>query len=122
MGKIYLSNIRIYSNHGCMEEEDRIGSDYIVNIELHTDLTKPAQTDLLEDTVDYVSINAIVKRNMQKRAKLLEQVAARINKEIMETHETVEKVKVKVSKLNPPINGDVEEVAVEMELERNTNK
>ena len=122
MGKIFLKNIKIYSNHGCMDEEERIGSDYIVNVELETDLVKAAGTDRLSDTVDYVAINGIVKRNMQKRSKLLEHVAARINDDILAEHSDVKRVKVKVSKLNPPINGDVEEVAIEMEAERNRDK
>lgn len=105
-----------------MDEEERIGSDYIVNVELETDLVKAAGTDRLSDTVDYVAINGIVKRNMQKRSKLLEHVAARINDDILAEHSDVKRVKVKVSKLNPPINGDVEEVAIEMEAERNRDK
>jgi len=27
MGKIYLKNIRLYAFHGCMEEEEKIGSE-----------------------------------------------------------------------------------------------
>ena len=32
MGKIYLKNIRLYAFHGCMDEEEKIGSDYVVNL------------------------------------------------------------------------------------------
>ena len=54
MGKVILNDIRVYAFHGCMEEEERIGSDYIVNLEVETDMQKPAESDLLEDAVDYV--------------------------------------------------------------------
>ena len=32
MGVIILENIKIYSNHGCLDEEARIGSDYLVDL------------------------------------------------------------------------------------------
>ena len=38
MGKIYLKNIRLYAFHGCMEEEEKIGSDYIVNVVVERNL------------------------------------------------------------------------------------
>ena len=38
MGKIYLKNIRLYAYHGCMDEEKKIGSDYLVNMKVGADL------------------------------------------------------------------------------------
>ena len=46
MGKIYLKNIRLYAFHGCMDEEKKIGSDYIVNVVVKTNLRrKSSKTD-----------------------------------------------------------------------------
>lgn len=118
MGKIFLKNIRLYAFHGCMDEEEKIGSDYVVNVVVHTNLEKSSSTDALGDTVDYVSLNAIVKEEMGIRAKLLEKVADRIIKRIFKEHLEVSMARVKVAKQNPPIGGNVEEVAVELELER----
>ena len=56
MGIIRVHDIKIHTNHGCMEEEAKIGSDYIVNAVVKTDLDLSAQTDDLKDTVDYVAI------------------------------------------------------------------
>ena len=122
MGKIYLKNIRLYAFHGCMDEEEKIGSDYIVNVVVKTNLDKSSKSDQLKDTVDYVALHAIVKEEMQQRAKLLEHVADRILNRIMEEHPSVKKAKVKVSKRNPPIGGNVEEVAVKRELLRSALK
>ena len=118
MGKIYLKNIRLYAYHGCMDEEEKIGSDYVVNIVVNTDLDLSSKTDDLKDTVDYVSLHAIVKTEMEQRAKLLEHVADRIIKRILVEFPEVTKAKVKVAKKNPPIGGNVEEVAVKRELKR----
>ena len=61
MGTIKLKNIRTYSYHGCLLEEGKIGSDYKVDLEVKTDLRKSSISDSLEDTVDYVILNRIVK-------------------------------------------------------------
>ena len=53
MGIISVSGIRVFAHHGCMSEERLIGSDYIVNE--GADLSISANTDRLEDTVDYVN-------------------------------------------------------------------
>ena len=118
MGKIFLKNIRLYAYHGCLDEEEKIGSDYVVNVVVHTELEKSSFSDELSDTVDYVSLHAIVKEEMAVRAKLLEKVADRIIKRIFREHEEVSRARVKVAKQNPPVGGNVEEVAVALELER----
>ena len=118
MGRIYLKNIRLYAFHGCMDEEEKIGSDYVVNVFVDTDLSHSSLSDDLKDTVDYVALHTIVKKEMSIRAKLLEKVADRILKRILKEHPEVVLVNVKVAKKNPPIGGNVEEVAVERELNR----
>ena len=122
MGKIYLKNIRLYAFHGCMDEEEKIGSDYIINLVVDTDLSKSSLSDRLEDTVDYVSLNAIVEEEMKKRAKLLENVADRILNRILKENPSVTKAKVRVAKRNPPIGGNVEEVAVKRKLSRRVSE
>jgi 7,8-dihydroneopterin aldolase/epimerase/oxygenase len=112
MGIIKLENIRTFSFHGCLEEESKIGSNYRVDLEIKTDLRLSSITDVLKDTVDYVLLNQIVVEQMAIRANLLEHVAQRIVDEISKKIPVVKKVKIKVSKINPPIGGDVEMVGV----------
>ena len=112
MGKVILKDIRVYAFHGCMEEEELIGSDYIVNLEVETDMHQPAYSDLLEDAVDYVQLNAIVKEEMLIRSRLLEHIAQRIIDRILKQFPMVKNVEVKVAKQNPPIGGEVREVCV----------
>ena len=120
MGKILLKNIHIYAYHGCMIEEEKIGSDYIVNLTVNADLSLSSVTDKLEDTVDYVSLLAIVKKQMSIRSKLLENVVDRIINQVFNDLPKVNQVTVSVSKRNPPIGGNVEEVCVEKELKRSS--
>ncbi len=115
MGIIKLKNIRTYSYHGCLIEEGKIGSDYAVDLEVKTDLRKSSISDHLEDTVDYVLLNQIVVEEMEIRAHLLEHVAHRIIKRIFNEVPAISRITLAVSKLNPPIGGDVEAVTIEME-------
>lgn len=119
MGTIKLKNIRTFSFHGCLEEEGKIGSDYIVDLEVKSDLRKSALSDDLHDTVDYVHLNKIVVEEMDIRAKLLEHVAHRIIVRTFKEIASISRIKVAVSKINPPIGGDVELVTIEMEEFRN---
>ena len=110
--RIDVNGIRLYAHHGCMDEETRIGTDYEVNLSVWADLSVSAQTDKLKDTVDYVALNRIVKEEMAIPAKLLEVVVERIINRIFNDHPLVTRAEVAVSKLSPPINGDVERVTV----------
>ncbi|WP_435578599.1 dihydroneopterin aldolase [Gilvibacter sp.] len=118
MGIIRLHNVRVYASHGCLKEETIIGSDYLVQLEVEADLQKAAATDDLNDTVDYVHLNAIIKEEMAVPSKLLEVVAKKINTRILKELPMVSKTKVCVAKINPPIGGDVASVEVCLEDQR----
>jgi len=118
LGIIKISNIRVYAYHGCLVEEGKIGSDYRVDLSVKADLKHSAETDHLSDTVDYVHLNRIVKEEMSVRTKLLETVAKLILDRIISEIPLVNKAKIKVSKLNPPIGGNVEMVSIIMERKR----
>ncbi|MBT8185921.1 MAG: dihydroneopterin aldolase [Eudoraea sp.] len=112
MGNISVSDIRLYAYHGCLEEEALIGSDYRVDVEIKANLNTAKASDDLKDTVDYVHIHKIVKEEMQIRSRLLEHVAQRIIKRVLSELQMVSEVSVSVSKLNPPIGGDVGAVTI----------
>lgn len=112
MGIIQVNNIKLYAYHGCLEEEAKIGSWYRVAVEVKADLKKSAKTDNLKDTVDYVHLNLIVKEEMAIRSKLLEEVAQRILNRFFKEIPLINKAKIEVAKINPPIGGNVEEVVI----------
>jgi len=120
MGIIKVENIRVFANHGCLQEETKIGSDYRVDLKIKANLNTSALSDTLSDTVDYVFLNKVVREEMAKPSKLLETVAKRILKRIFLEDKMVSKAKVSVSKINPPIGGDVEMVTITL-TERRKN-
>ena len=118
MGTIKIKNIHLYAYHGCLDEEGKIGSEYKVDLEIKADLSTSSQSDLLKDTVDYVHLNKIVKEEMAIRTKLLETVADKIISRILHEISMVKKVTVEVSKVNPPIGGNVAMVTIKMSKKR----
>ena len=118
MGTIKLENIRVFANHGCLKEETAIGSDYRVDLTVKADLSTSAVSDELSDTIDYVFLNKVVREEMNKPSKLLETVAKRILSRIFNEDQLVRKATVAVSKINPPIGGDVEMVTIKLTKHR----
>ena len=118
MGIIKVENIRVYAHHGCLKEETVIGSNYRVDVAVSANLDKSSKTDDLKDTVDYVTLNSIVVDEMGFPCKLLETVAQRIIARFLNECAEVDWASVSVSKLNPPIGGDVEKVTVMLEEKR----
>jgi len=112
MGIIQVNNIKIYAFHGCLEEEAKIGSEYRIDIKIKANLQKSSKTDELNDTVDYVHLNLIVKEEMATRSKLLEHVAQRIINRDFSELKMVKTTTISVAKINPPIGGNVEDVKI----------
>jgi len=111
MNRIEVNGIKLYAYHGCLKEEGVIGGHYVVDVTIDTDFSVAAETDDLSNTVDYVDVNRIVTEEMAIRSKLIECVGWRIVEKI-KALDNVANVTVKVTKLSPPINGNVNNVAI----------
>ncbi len=112
MNRIDVSGIKCYAYHGCLPEETKIGCHYIVDVSLWVDFSKAAQNDDLNQTIDYVVVNHIVKEEMAKPKKLIETVGQNIINLFHDTFQTLDKASITIKKINPPINGDVDFVAI----------
>ncbi|MBN4058100.1 dihydroneopterin aldolase [Olleya sp. AH-315-K02] len=118
MGIIKIKNIKVYAYHGCLKEETKIGSEYRVDLVVKADLSSSSKTDNLNDTVDYVLLNKIVKEEMNIPSKLLETVAKRVLDRVFIENGLVRKAIISVSKINPPIGGDVGMVTIKLSGKR----
>lgn len=112
---IEVNGIKLYTNHGCLQEEADIGGHYTVDVSMTTDFSLAAKEDDLSKTIDYVLVNQIVHEEMMQRSKLIEHVGQRIIDRIKRESENLFSVRVKVTKITPPINGDVDNVAIIIE-------
>lgn len=112
---IEINGIKIYAFHGCLPEEGKIGGHYMVDVMLNTNFTNAAKEDDLSKTVDYVIVNKIVQEEMEVRSKLIEHVGQRIVNRLTTEISSIDFIRVKITKICPPINGDVENVAIIIE-------
>lgn len=110
--------MKFYAYHGCFEEERAIGTRFMVDVAMETDTAKAQVSDRIEDTVNYLSVYQVVKREMMIPSNLLEHVADRIGNAVLEAFPAVGAMSVKVSKMNPPLGGQMERVSVEIEKHR----
>jgi 7,8-dihydroneopterin aldolase/epimerase/oxygenase len=117
---INIEGIQLYGFHGCLEEEARIGANYIVDVSVTLDFSEAAATDNLLKTVDYCAIYEIAKKQVGIRSKLIEQVCERIFTTIKTDFPQLHSLHVKLTKLVPPMNGNVDKVSVEMREEFKT--
>ena len=117
-GKISLDDMRFCAYHGVMEQERRVGGEYSVSLTVEADLADAARTDDVADTINYAELYELVKREMAIPSKLLEHVAARIGRGVIEAYERITAVTVKVTKLNPPMGADCKGASVEIKVKR----
>lgn len=115
MSKIFLEDVKIYAHHGVLPEENIIGTYYIVNAELHTDLWKASASDDLHDTISYADINEIIHTEMKTKSKLLEHVAGRIISKIHGNFPQIDYIKIRITKTSPPMQGEMKGASIELE-------
>ena len=114
MGVITVEGIRIFAYHGHLPEEAKLGGHFIVNVWVTADTSEVEKTDDLNDTVDYVKIIEIVKEQMAIRSDMIEHPARRIVDAILPLNK-VQKVKVEVEKIEPPIDDIFDKISVTTE-------
>jgi 7,8-dihydroneopterin aldolase/epimerase/oxygenase len=112
MGLIEIENMEFYAFHGHYREEQVIGNRFLVNVQVLTSTDKAAQSDDLKNALNYQLVYDIVKEQMHLKSHLLENVAGRILDKLYERFSSIEKATVKVSKMNPPMGGNIEKVSV----------
>ncbi|UII34858.1 dihydroneopterin aldolase [Fulvivirga ulvae] len=105
MGKISLEGLLFKAYHGYYDEERQKGNKFEVNITVKTDFNHASKKDELEGTVDYERLYAIVKDEMEQPSKLLEHVVNRMINRVLDEIPAVKKVKISLSKFDPPIGG-----------------
>jgi 7,8-dihydroneopterin aldolase/epimerase/oxygenase len=114
MGLIQIENMEFYSFHGHFKEERIVGNKFRVDLTIETDLKLPSESDNLKDAVNYQRVYEIVKSQMETKSHLLEHIASRILNAIYAEMGGIEKITVKVCKLNPPMGGKIGSVSVVM--------
>ena len=118
MDKIYFEQMQFYAYHGVLEEENRLGQKFEVDLEMFLDLKKAGESDDLDNTVNYAKVYDVVKEIViETKMKLLEAIAENIARNLLSQF-PLEEIVVRVRKLNPPIHGYLKSVSVEIRRRR----
>ena len=110
MGLITVEGIRVFAYHGHLPEEATLGGNFIVNVWVDADTSEVERSDDLNDTVDYVKIIEIVKKQMAIRSDMIEVPARRILDSILLLNK-VKRAKVEVEKIQPPIDAAFDKIS-----------
>lgn len=115
MAIITLEQMEFFAYHGCFEEEQIIGGKFLVDIEIQTNTAVAELSDKLSDTINYQRVYQLVSTEMAVKSKLIEHVARRIADSIKHEFPEITHLKVRISKMDPPIGGKMERVSFVLE-------
>ncbi len=117
MGKIVLKNMRFIGCHGVLKEENRLGQEFQVDVELFLNLEQAIKTDNVDNTINYSKVYRIVKDCVENSVcKLIEKLAGQILDKIKVKYEDkIEKAVVRVRKPSAPIYGIFDYAEVEVD-------
>ena len=109
---IILNEMKFYSYHGVLPQENTVGAEYKVSLDIETDFSEAAATDNLDGTINYAEIYEAVKKEMNIPAKLLEHLAYRISKRLFADFPTIKSIEITIFKENPPMGADCKNIGV----------
>lgn len=114
MSRILLEGMEFYAYHGCFKEEQVIGNRFIVDLSVEVDTSDAEKSDNLQDTVNYQAVYETVKAKMGNKSHLLEHLGRQILDALEERFPEIDHMKLKVSKMHPPMGGEMRSVSLEM--------
>ena len=113
MGKIIIEEMEFYAFHGHYQEEQIVGNRFLVDLDIRTDLSVPADSDKLADALNYQKVYQIIKKEMKRtKSNLLENIGKRMLDALFQEMEGIQKATIRVRKLNPPLGGPIKSVGV----------
>jgi 7,8-dihydroneopterin aldolase/epimerase/oxygenase len=114
MGIIEIEGMEFYAYHGHFKQEQVVGNKFLVNVSIETDCDKAGVSDNLHDALDYQKVYNLIKEEMEEKSFLLEHICNRILDRLYSEFTIIQKVTIKVSKINPPLGGQIKKVSVTM--------
>lgn len=114
MTTINIYGMEFYAYHGCFEEEQSIGTRFLVDLSLSYDAEKAVLDDNVENAINYQMVYKAIQDVMNKPKHLIETVADGIIKNVKKNFPSITYIEVIVKKLNPPLDGKTEFVSVKM--------
>jgi len=116
--RLAVRGLAVHGHHGVFEFERRDGQEFVVDLVLGMDTGPAAQSDDLQDTVDYGTLVEEVRSAVANDpVDLIETLAQRIA-DVCLRHTRVETVEVTVHKPHAPIQVTFQDVALTINRSR----
>jgi dihydroneopterin aldolase len=116
--QITVRGMRFLGRHGVSLTERMEPQPFEVDLVMELDLSRPAASDELADSVDYAAAYEIVRSIVEERSfRLIEALAGAIAEAILETF-PVDDVEVAVRKPKAPLPGAIETVEAKLRRQR----
>lgn len=116
--EIEINGLELFAHHGVLPEERRLGQRFLLDLRITPSREEGAETDSIDDTVDYADvIERVVEVFTERPYALLEAVSAQIARVVL-LEFAVDKVRVRVRKPEPPLPYPLDGVGVVLERSR----
>ncbi len=114
-GTLMLHGLRFFGHHGHGEAERRLGSHFVVDLDVSTDFARVAESDELTHTISYPEIYELARRVTEETEfRLLEALVARLARDLLSLPGVL-RVRVRVTK-QPRLPLQEQGFAVQLEL------
>jgi dihydroneopterin aldolase len=115
LGKIEIEGMSFYAYHGCYETERKVGNKFLVDLYIEADCEQASISDNIEDAVNYQKAYELIKEEIMITSHLLENVCKRMLDSLYKNIPGIKLARVKVSKMNPPMGGQMQKVSLSLE-------
>jgi dihydroneopterin aldolase len=118
VGEVQIQGLRCPGRHGAYPGEQDATRLFLVDVHVQTDIGAAARTDSLDQALDIAALAAAVREQVAGPPRaLLERVALEVAQTLLERFPSIEQVRVRVRKPDPP-GLDAAEEAIELTLGR----
>ncbi len=114
-----IENIKLWARVGVLDKERELGQLFILDIFLWTDFEKCTVSDDIKKTVDYSELVQILKEQSKKIYCFTIEKYSNSILEIIDQEFKLSKIKIILTKCNPPITGFDGQVSIVRILENN---
>ena len=101
---VALNNLQFFAFHGVLEEERKIGNNYLVDVSLEFHENAEVITHI-NDTINYEYIYQLIRKRMTVPTPLLETIVMETGNQIHNEFPDLKSIFISIKKMHPPIEG-----------------
>ena len=116
--KVGLEGVKFNAAIGFFEEERIFKNNFSVDVDVLLTQMDKTQTEDLSQTIDYSLLYDICEQEFAKESLIIETVAQQILDKIISDFSFVEEAYIKIKKLNPPLEAQIQYSFIELNYQK----